>query len=606
VDGVLGLRNSLQDTDLSIRFSGPELHHVALLTGVPYLPTGPFTFAGRALIDNGTLTIENATAKVTGIDATVDGTIGLASAGGDFDLQLSARGPDLAGLAEIEFIKQFSGEAFDISGRLSSVSGDLAVDSLRATVGSLRATIDGEYAGDGSAYDFRITADAPNADVFEGLAQIRQLPEGPVVVRGRVRKIDDGLEFSDTEFRIGDHQFSVDGTLSNSPMSNDSDLRFTLSGPELRQLGLAFGIAVLPAKTYSMSGEINGVPTGFAMENFVARLGENDIVAKFTADLRGKPEITGTISSTYVDLESEMLQSSEESDQEAETADNEFLFSDEPLDTSWLHAVNIDIDITAGRAILRRADVHDVHVHIRLWDGKLAIDPLEFAELNGSVAAQIHLEPAGDGLMLDAKLSVENMHVGLKTSPDQDRALLPPLGGQFEIRGSGKSLHEIMASSNGKVDFRHGAGLWEATFLSAYLGDMLTEIIRAINPMSKKQTHINLECGIYDIDIVDGIATINKVLIQSDKLTIITSGNVNFGNERLDATLRSKPREGLGISLGGVINSFLKLGGTLQKPGLNIDATSSVTTTGVAVATGGLSLLARGLWDRVTAEADLC
>ncbi len=84
------------------------------------------------------------------------------------------------------------------------------------------------------------------------------------------------------------------------------------------------------------------------------------------------------------------------------------------------------------------------------------------------------------------------------------------------------------------------------------------------------------------------------------------SGDVNFKNERLNITLRSKPREGFGISLGGVVNSFLKLGGTLQEPRLNIDAASSVTTTGAAVATGGLSLVARGLWDRLTARTDLC
>jgi hypothetical protein len=50
----------------------------------------------------------------------------------------------------------------------------------------------------------------------------------------------------------------------------------------------------------------------------------------------------------------------------------------------------------------------------------------------------------------------------------------------------------------------------------------------------------------------------------------------------------------------------MKLGGTLQNPKLQIDAASSVTTTGAAVATAGLSLLARGLWDRVTAESDMC
>jgi hypothetical protein len=31
-----------------------------------------------------------------------------------------------------------------------------------------------------------------------------------------------------------------------------------------------------------------------------------------------------------------------------------------------------------------------------------------------------------------------------------------------------------------------------------------------------------------------------------------------------------------------------------------------MTTTGAAVATGGLSLLAKGLWDRAKASADIC
>lgn len=71
-------------------------------------------------------------------------------------------------------------------------------------------------------------------------------------------------------------------------------------------------------------------------------------------------------------------------------------------------------------------------------------------------------------------------------------------------------------------------------------------------------------------------------------------------------TLRTKTREGLGVSLGGVAHSFLKVGGTLSDASMGLDAAGSVTTTGTAVATGGLSVLANGLWDRVSAEADIC
>jgi uncharacterized protein involved in outer membrane biogenesis len=338
----------------------------------------------------------------------------------------------------------------------------------------------------------------------------------------------------------------------------------------------------------------------------VAKVTENDAVAKFTVDLRGKPEITGVISSTYIDLESEVLQSSGEETDEESGVDAEFLFSNKPIDNGWLNSANIDLDLTSGHAILTRADVHDVHVHLRLWDGKLDIDPLRFRELEGSVDGKFHLEPAGDGYLLDASLSVENMHLGITASADHDRTTLPPLAGNIVIGGSGKSLHELLASSNGKIDLRRGAGQTRKSTSGLLFGDVVTEVMRVLNPLSKAHSQINLECGIYRIDISDGNATIDNLSMQSDRLTVIASGAVDFETEKLNLSMRVKPREGFGVSLGAVANSFMKLGGTLQNPKLQIDAASSVTTTGAAVATAGLSLLARGLWDRVTAESDMC
>ena len=40
--------------------------------------------------------------------------------------------------------------------------------------------------------------------------------------------------------------------------------------------------------------------------------------------------------------------------------------------------------------------------------------------------------------------------------------------------------------------------------------------------------------------------------------------------------------------------------------GLDAGLIDLVTTTGAAVATGGISLLARGLWDRLSAEESIC
>ena len=132
------------------------------------------------------------------------------------------------------------------------------------------------------------------------------------------------------------------------------------------------------------------------------------------------------------------------------------------------------------------------------------------------------------------------------------------------------------------------------------------DVLRTLSPWKRTNKYRTLECGIYDVKVTDGIATIENFIIQTQSMTIIAQGKVNLQNERLDIQFRSKLREGIGISIGGVANQFLQLGGTLAAPSISLDPVSSVTTTGAAVATGGLSLLARGLWDRLSAEADIC
>jgi hypothetical protein len=68
----------------------------------------------------------------------------------------------------------------------------------------------------------------------------------------------------------------------------------------------------------------------------------------------------------------------------------------------------------------------------------------------------------------------------------------------------------------------------------------------------------------------------------------------------------SKPRKGVGLSASAITNSYIRLGGTLLHPSIEIKPLEAVATTGVAVATMGISLVAKGLFDRVTAEKKVC
>jgi hypothetical protein len=52
-------------------------------------------------------------------------------------------------------------------------------------------------------------------------------------------------------------------------------------------------------------------------------------------------------------------------------------------------------------------------------------------------------------------------------------------------------------------------------------------------------------------------------------------------------------------------NPFVEIGGTLASPRVGFSAKGAASA-GAAAATGGLSVLAQGLWDRIVGSTDQC
>jgi AsmA protein len=93
---------------------------------------------------------------------------------------------------------------------------------------------------------------------------------------------------------------------------------------------------------------------------------------------------------------------------------------------------------------------------------------------------------------------------------------------------------------------------------------------------------------------------------QSDKMTLLGHGKVDFRTEKLNLEWITKPRKGIGVSASMLTNPYIRLGGTLSNPALQLKEAEAVVSTGAAVATLGLSLVAKGMYDRVTAEKKVC
>ena len=99
-----------------------------------------------------------------------------------------------------------------------------------------------------------------------------------------------------------------------------------------------------------------------------------------------------------------------------------------------------------------------------------------------------------------------------------------------------------------------------------------------------------------------GKTVVAPIAVRTDKITVLGSGKLDLGTEAIDLVWTIKPRSGAGISAGSIANPYIRLGGTLASPRLEVKQLQAAASTGAAVATLGVTILSRGIYNRITAE----
>jgi hypothetical protein len=94
--------------------------------------------------------------------------------------------------------------------------------------------------------------------------------------------------------------------------------------------------------------------------------------------------------------------------------------------------------------------------------------------------------------------------------------------------------------------------------------------------------------------------------VRTDKVSVTGIGGIDLATEEIDLSWRVKERNITKISAGELVNSYIKLGGTLASPSVELKPLEALTSVGAAVATGGLTTVSKGVWNRLTAGEKVC
>ncbi|UCE88922.1 MAG: AsmA family protein [Pseudomonadota bacterium] len=606
--------------DFNVTAVGPDLGRLGQLWGVKGLPNSAFRASGRLQHIGQQFEFSEVKAEVADTVLTLQGTLGDPPDLTGTDINFSLSGANLSEYSTLAGIS-FAAKPFQAKGRLVTAPQGLEVKDFTAAIGENRLAAQGTIgvASGLVGTDLKLDTKGPDLSALPAVSALVDVGAEPFEVNGRLQVAKRGYRLDKMQARLGSVDIQVNGLVGQPPTFDGTNIDFKASGENLAAVSKLTGLTrPLPEEDFEVSGHFDGTPQYLSLKKLTARTGKSDLTGELVLDIRGKPDLKGELTARHLDLVSFSDDAEEEQPakqkpvSEASDADTPgdaqgFVFSDQPLDLSALNEMNIDLRVTIKELTTVTTRVNDIELGVNLRDGALRLEPIDATGRGGGrITGRVRLDPAGEGYGISADLNTRQARLGLLSAADVTLENQPASDITVVFKGHGKSLHDIMSSSNGRLQAIQSKGRIANSKLGLLAADVLVEVFKALNPFAKKEPYTMLQCGVYVIKITDGVAKLDPFAMETDKMLMIGTGSVTFATEKLDLNWTTKPREGIGLSATALTNPYIKLSGTLASPALGIKPVHATAAAGAAVATAGLSILAQGIWDRVSAERDLC
>lgn len=288
------------------------------------------------------------------------------------------------------------------------------------------------------------------------------------------------------------------------------------------------------------------------------------------------------------------------------------LFSSEVIDLSWMNENDLNLKASGQQLVYNNLLLSNIILDAEINKGKLIVTPA-FVLGEGEVKGAITLDAAADRPKLDVNFDGNNILPG-KVNVKAQTGWIQQSKTRFNIKATstGNSPAQIAANMKGRFFVDIGKGKIKNEHLDLAGGDLLNELFTSLDPASAKDDYTQLQCAVINLRFKNGVARYDKdIAAMTDKMMIVSAGEINLKNETLDIGFSPQPRKdsaGVGINAGELV-SVAKLTGKLTDPELGLDAANTAKVGAKAygaIATSGISLLLDGLISKMIADEDPC
>lgn len=368
--------------------------------------------------------------------------------------------------------------------------------------------------------------------------------------------------------RVGRTSINAEGHVANIQSLSRMDAKVSVSGPSLSTLYPTLPLALPDTPPYRITGHLIRDGDVYTYENFSGVIGNTDMSGDARYELRQpRPMLTATLKSRSLDLAdlgplvglppregaSAVPPVPGKSGPPPAKLPPGKVFPNNDFNLEKLNAMDADVRLNAAKLkIPEQIPLEDFFTHLKLKDGVLVLDPLNFGFAGGDIVGTITLDARSNPIAAKASLDLRRVRLGqlFPTLETLKNTSTGSLGAQIRLAGRGNSIAGMLATSSGTITAGMAGG--RVSELGVWLinlngGKLIPLLFGGDRPTQ-------IRCGAVGIDVKNGLGAVQVFVLDTDESRIDGSGSINLGTEQFDITLdpRSK-RPGI-LSLRGPVH----------------------------------------------------
>ncbi|YCI29166.1 AsmA family protein [Erwinia sp. PK3-005] len=401
------------------------------------------------------------------------------------------------------------------------------------------------------------------------------------------------------EVRNGTTRVGITGSLQDPLNLGGLDLRVRFSGDTLANLYDLTGVLLPDTPPYETDGhlKVKFREKGDAVyhyENFNGHIGDSDIHGTLTyTQGKPRPKLSGEVVSRQLrmaDLGPLIgVDSAKESDKSTRAEAQRSESSNQPTDRVLPHdrfdtknwdVMDADVKFSGKRIEHSNSlPLSDLYTHLELKDGDLLLDPLRFGIAGGNINSTIRLEGSKSPMRGRADLHARRLHLR-QLFPDVEamRSSMGELNGDAKLSGTGNSVADLLATSNGDLKLLMNDGVISRSLMEIVGLNVGNYVVGKL--FGDDEVRIN--CAAANLDVRNGVASSRLFVFDTTNAVVNLSGNVNFANERMDLSINPESK---GVRI-VTLRSPLYVRGTFKNPDAGVKTGPLLARGAAAVALG--------------------